>query len=709
MKLQRLVLICSILCLLCQYAWSQGKADNTQGTSFPPFGELHDKAHVDFLKNKWLGLAQRYLQQTRNDYNDHDAILLFDASSNSFISLPHRITKGSRVWLVVVNVDTMHYTYQAQGSTINYGPSVLPTALGQIALAQAPTVTSLANAASEKEGGEDDMQFTNLLKAYNAFALNPIVPKLKSLINAAEIDDALHRTVDLPNSNEARRRACMVILTSWMKAYASDIQAYFEFINEQTKAKETKPSDKDSFLATKSHLDDIQKVLKFTPEPIDKERAFVPSDPSTAVSGQAIRAFQEIVDDVPMLLTGLNNQLQSESIDFNIQGAAWTTFVKPVTQKISATLMAAMTAVTTPSQDNINALVNAAKDEAKSSNQQAGDKDIVMLAGKAVTGDSKSVQNVLDAVQERSNHLQVEDSLANTMQSTITGLMQTFTATTPGQQTIASLFTDAATVANVLLDANPVGATPAMLVKPFDNVQGDDLQVTVTITPVSQQSQKSTASNTTPINTTPATTPQPGGSTGTNPGSGGGPSQKGTGGGGQQQNIGGGQGSQGANNPQSQPSGPFAPQTRTIHVDQGWEVMFSVGMAFTTLGSRNYYIAHSPIAGLNPAGTVALGTGDRYDAGGAAFIHYNYLITSHWSLGPTIGVTASGTPRFLLGLDLAYGHRDRLVLTGGLAIGSVTELNGEQLGQPPVGSTVNTVNATRSGFYLGLGYSFSLP
>jgi len=255
-----------------------------------------------------------------------------------------------------------------------------------------------------------------------------------------------------------------------------------------------------------------------------------------------------------------------------------------------------------------------------------------------------------------------------------------------------ALLADAAALTLAVMDASPIGRTPAMLVGLYTRIQPDDLQLTVTIIPASQTQ-----------SSTPQTAQSPSSqSVSQNQGGGGG----GKGGGG-----GGAASQQATTSPNTATASavtasasPFSSQTLTIPVTHGWEGAFSLGVVDTTLASRSYYIPYNstPPSPLK----IQQSTRSKLNVSAAALAHYNYIISSQWAAGPTFGITPIAPYQYLLGLDVAYGHTSKLILSGGMAFGQETEAIGINQGTTP---TVNTANVFTNGYFGSLTFSLALP
>ena len=152
----------------------------------------------------------------------------------------------------------------------------------------------------------------------------------------------------------------------------------------------------------------------------------------------------------------------------------------------------------------------------------------------------------------------------------------------------------------------------------------------------------------------------------------------------------------------------FTTQSMRIPVVGCCRVGISLGLVGTGLASHHYYI--TPAADPSSKSVVSEGPKDTLDLSPAALVHFENYLSPHFAAGFAVGLTTSSPIRTLFGGSLSWGRRVRGTLTGGLAVGSITELNGDTVGATPILSTgVSTASVIKASWFAGLSGSFTIP
>ncbi len=144
---------------------------------------------------------------------------------------------------------------------------------------------------------------------------------------------------------------------------------------------------------------------------------------------------------------------------------------------------------------------------------------------------------------------------------------------------------------------------------------------------------------------------------------------------------------------------------------------FSAGLAVTNLLKRNWYTKTvtnpdgTPVK--NPDGSTKMlvlkGASDGVDMSAALLGHFYVTHANGISVGPALGISVGGdNPRYLTGISLVFGNRNRFSLTYGAAFGKVNRLSGGNVeGQPLVGSTLSTESVFRAGEFLSATFNIT--
>jgi hypothetical protein len=217
-------------------------------------------------------------------------------------------------------------------------------------------------------------------------------------------------------------------------------------------------------------------------------------------------------------------------------------------------------------------------------------------------------------------------------------------------------FNEAANLLSVIMDGDTGGRTPATLERTISRVSFDEIQVVVGVQPLPL-----------PTGALGSAAPQP-----------------------------------------PTAASDFTTQSMRIPVVGCCRVGISLGLVGTGLASHHYYFA--PAADSSSKPVVSESSKDALDLSPAALVHFEKYLKPNFAAGLAVGLTTSSPIRTLFGGSLSWGRRVRGTLTGGLAVGSVTELNGDTVGAPPILSTgVSTASVIKASWFAGLSGSFTIP
>jgi len=126
------------------------------------------------------------------------------------------------------------------------------------------------------------------------------------------------------------------------------------------------------------------------------------------------------------------------------------------------------------------------------------------------------------------------------------------------------------------------------------------------------------------------------------------------------------------------------------------EFAVSSGVFGSVLRDPSYYVANH---------VVRQNVSDKFSVSTGALLHV--IVTPD---GPVRGALSFGltfdSARYLAGLSLIGGRRQRIVFTAGVIAGKVTRLNGVGVGQPFAGDTPPTQQVYRSAPFIGLSFNF---
>ena len=146
----------------------------------------------------------------------------------------------------------------------------------------------------------------------------------------------------------------------------------------------------------------------------------------------------------------------------------------------------------------------------------------------------------------------------------------------------------------------------------------------------------------------------------------------------------------------------------SVRTTRGFKIDFSAGLLVTELVDENYVTKPNAVApGATQTYTIAEGSSDDLAFNGAAFTHFYWRRPGFISgLGLSLGIAARNNPIYAVGGSLFFGSRQRVVLTGGLAFGSVSRLNGAKVGDVINSTTPPTANRIRSAPFAALSFNF---
>lgn len=142
-------------------------------------------------------------------------------------------------------------------------------------------------------------------------------------------------------------------------------------------------------------------------------------------------------------------------------------------------------------------------------------------------------------------------------------------------------------------------------------------------------------------------------------------------------------------------------------IQDRWVLDYSAGLGVTNLKQTNYYLGSGSI--------INAGTSDSSNVGAAILAQYyptrSFLLLGHTylSFGPCLGILQADQTAYLAGVSaiIQISPKVRISYSTGLAWGKVTDLNGDQIGSKPNGSTINTASHMEQGNFNALTFAFS--
>lgn len=157
----------------------------------------------------------------------------------------------------------------------------------------------------------------------------------------------------------------------------------------------------------------------------------------------------------------------------------------------------------------------------------------------------------------------------------------------------------------------------------------------------------------------------------------------------------------------------------------GFKIDFSAGIFYTALFDRQYYFKDTTVS-INGSDTSGAFIGKRntgaYNIGFGLLSHFYTRTGGFVNVGGTFGFIMDTEIRFrfLLGGSLMLGRQSRVVLSGGLALGQVSQLSDgydtgyrtNALGQPnftakPTDNAVPVSDRFLTSFFFGITYNFA--
>jgi len=144
----------------------------------------------------------------------------------------------------------------------------------------------------------------------------------------------------------------------------------------------------------------------------------------------------------------------------------------------------------------------------------------------------------------------------------------------------------------------------------------------------------------------------------------------------------------------------------SVPTTKGFKIDFSAGLLVTQLVDKNF--TTRPIRNTNPQQyRVREGSEDAFSFNAAAFTHFYWRTPGFVSgAGLSLGIAARNNPIYGIGASLFFGRNQRVVLTGGLAFGSVSRLNGVDVGDSISSTSVPTANRVRSAPFGAISYNY---
>lgn len=122
---------------------------------------------------------------------------------------------------------------------------------------------------------------------------------------------------------------------------------------------------------------------------------------------------------------------------------------------------------------------------------------------------------------------------------------------------------------------------------------------------------------------------------------------------------------------------------------------FSTGFVFAGLSDHDYAVENGKIRRKGDSGPIRPGVG--------VLAHWRFK--SDWAL--SAGISGSDSDlSYLVGASYLLGSKQRFVVTGGAAVGSVRRLDSVELDDPFTESTVPTKDVTAIGAFLGVSFKF---
>jgi hypothetical protein len=143
----------------------------------------------------------------------------------------------------------------------------------------------------------------------------------------------------------------------------------------------------------------------------------------------------------------------------------------------------------------------------------------------------------------------------------------------------------------------------------------------------------------------------------------------------------------------------------TLRVKGGWRLDFSAGVGIGQMPNEEFALVDS--------GAVLHVVEERSTAlsvGAMGLAHFRYRSCGDVTFGVSAGIMYDDSKRlrYLLGGSLMLGHRQRIVLSGGAALGKVQLLSGTQADKTTLnpGTKLLYVDRFRVGGFFGLSYNF---